>query len=64
MRDCTFHQYQDAYQEKCGTHGGIIEMSTLEPHPAHVGLTRVISTVAQFSPLKRQSPRYPERMSN
>lgn len=39
------------------TYGAINEISLLEPHPAQVGLTRVISTVEQCSPLSRQSPK-------
>ena len=38
------------------THGGIKDKSTLEPEPALLGLTSVISVVMQPSPLYLQSP--------
>jgi hypothetical protein len=37
-------------------HGGIREMSVLEPQPGQVGLTNVISTRVQPSPLSKQFP--------
>jgi hypothetical protein len=38
------------------THGGIKVMSVLDPHPAQVGLTRVVSTIVHPSPLKPHLP--------
>jgi hypothetical protein len=38
------------------THGGIKLRSVLEPEPGDVGLTRVVSTMIQFSPFRPQFP--------
>ena len=48
------------YKQKDDSHGGISEISVLEPLPGRPGwgLTNVVSTVVQRSPLRRQLPSY------